>query len=355
MPRFPSVLMASFALALVAAAPPAGAQGSPIKPSEAQPAPSTKGDKSGVVLIEHAGRVLGLGMILNGDGRVLTALSRVSAASQGQLFVRYADGALVLVRIGHADKDRDLALLVPKLLRSRKGVQASRSGTPSPGVKLVGFSNAPNRVVLELQHSVKRSFQSAGRRVIEVTPTPKALDLGGPLLDVHGQAVAITVSGCLGPPAPQAGASSGARTEGSAPAKPVTPAPPSPCDADPVGIPVTELRAFLRELPSAAALMPAWLGIEGVSADTGHVRGIRIGRIEPKSPAAALGLKANTETTPGDVLVAVAGKPVPTPDALQAELTIRAPGSRVELLIFGDDGFKVVPVRLAERPAAPAP
>ena len=57
-----------------------------------------------MVLVEQAGRVAALGVVLNGDGRILTALSRVTP---GQLFVRYANGTLETARIGHSDPARD--------------------------------------------------------------------------------------------------------------------------------------------------------------------------------------------------------------------------------------------------------
>ncbi|HEY8942967.1 MAG TPA: PDZ domain-containing protein [Polyangiaceae bacterium] len=331
-------------------ASPAGAAPKPAAPAAPaqQPAPAAPGqtlapaERAGVVLVEHAGRVIGLGTVLNADGRIITSFSRIASAQQGPLFVRYSDGALVQARVGHSDKDRDLALLVPRTLHSRAGIQASRAGLPAPGTPLSGFSIAPNRAVTRATHQVKSSMQSAGRRVLDVTPVPKALDLGGPLLDARGQAFAIAVSGCLGPPGakPVVGAAAAAPT-------------PPGCTAEPIGMPVAEIRTFLRELPPDAVAVPAWLGIEGTGEDTGTVRGIRITGIEPKSPAATLGLQVTTEAAMGELLVAVAGQPVTSVEALRAELSRHAPGQRVELLLYGKNGYRIAAARLAERPASP--
>lgn len=295
-------------------------------------------ERQGVVLVEHAGRVIALGTVLQADGRILTAFSRVARASQGQLFVRYADGKRWLARIGHSDPGRDLALLVPKVLHSRHGIRASL-GEPAAGAALSSFSVGVNRTLARAGLTLKGNRQAPLSRVLEIVPSPNPVDWGGPLLDVQGQAVAVTVSGCFVPPAPAEAGSSGG-----------SPDTLSNCTASPVGMPVSEVRAFLRGLPASAEPDRAWLGIDGVSADTGRVRGIRIGSIEPRSPAASLGLLASSATVPGDLLVGVAGRPVPTPDVLQTELETLAPGTRVELLIYGKDGYRVVPVRLAERP-----
>jgi S1-C subfamily serine protease len=93
------------------------------------------------------------------------------------------------------------------------------------------------------------------------------------------------------------------------------------------------------------------LGIGGLSADTGLVRGLVVTSVEPKTPAATLGLRVGTDPSNADLLVAVAGTPVPNEEALRNELVRHAAGDRVELLVFGKDGYRVLATRLA----APAP
>lgn len=306
-------------------------------------------ERTGVVTVEQAGRVLGLGTVLGGDGRVLTAASRLSEKA-GPLLVRYADGKTREARLGHADRDRDLALLVPKTLAVHKGVKASASAAPISGTSLRTFTLAGARSLSPTEFTVKSLEQSGRQLLIALDPVAKASDLGAPLFDARGRAVGILVSGCSVTPSSSPPLEATATATGTATATPASKPKADSCARPPAGLPVSTVRAFLRALPPEAQASGPWLGIDGVSTDTGVVRGIRIGTIEPKSPAAALPLQYSTDSTPGDVLVAVAGQPVPTPDALTRVLTRHAPGDRVELLVLTKDGYHTHSVRLAERP-----
>lgn len=317
-----------------AAASGASAPRAAVGPSLAQPPPRQEpqaptADTSRVVLVEQAGRAVALGTLLHGDGRVLTALSRVGGPNP--LFVRYANGAIEPARIGHSDPGKDLALLVPKVARSRDGVKAARAQQAPQVANLSGFTLSANRSVTPTQYATTLATRSPGHTLLELTPAPKPADLGGPLLDAQGQALAVAISGCAG-----AATSTG-------------------CAAAPVGLPVAQVRAFLRDLPPQADLAVPWLGIQGVAADTGVARGIRIASVDPGSPAAALGLRAGADPAGSDIVVAVGGTPVPNPEALRATLARHSSRERVVLLVFGKDGYRSVPVRLAEKPATPAP
>jgi hypothetical protein len=276
-------------------------------------------------LVEQAGRVAALGLVLNGDGRVLTSLSRISP---GQLFVRYGTGVLENVRIGHSDASRDLALLVPKTARVQKGLKAAEGPLPQGSAKLVGFTLAPNRSLNVAPQTLQGLAEVNGHAVLKLGTQPKPNELGGPLLDERGDAAAIVVSGC-------AAGSSG-------------------CTSQPVALPVSEVRAFLRARPASSGFQLPRLGIAGKAADTGVVRGLLITSVEAQTPAATLGLRASEDPEAADVLVAVSGTPVVTEDALRAVLARHVPGDRVELLVFSKDTYRNLTTRLGA-PAQPAP
>ncbi|HET9930347.1 MAG TPA: PDZ domain-containing protein [Polyangiaceae bacterium] len=282
-------------------------------------------DKSGIVLVERAGQVVALGAVLNGDGRVLTSLSRLGT---GQLFVRYTNGNAETVRIGHSDASRDLALLVPKTAKNQKGVKAADGPLPQGSAKLTGFALGPNRNLTPQPQTLQGLSELNGHAVLKLGTVPKPAELGAPLLDERGDAAAIVVSGCA------------AGTAG--------------CTAPPVALPVSEVRAFLRTRPASAGFQLPRLGIVGRSADNGVVRGLWITSVDPQSPASALGLNANDNPEVADVLVAIGGNPVPTEDALRGILARHAPGDRLDLLVFGKGAYRTLNVRLGP-PAAPSP
>ena len=109
-------------------------------------------------------------MVLNGDGRILTALSRVTP---GQLFVRYANGTLETARVGHSDPVRDLALLVPKTARWQKGLPAARDGLASPTSTVVGFSLGANRALSSSPQALTGTAELAGHTVLKLSSAPK--------------------------------------------------------------------------------------------------------------------------------------------------------------------------------------
>ncbi len=295
----------------------------------ATPAPVAP-DKSGIVLVEQAGRVVALGSVLQGDGRIVTSMSRLTP---GQLFVRYANGSLEPARVGHSDATRDLALLVPKTARWQKGLKAGGQ-LPAGGAKLTGFALNANRALTANEQALQGLAEVNGHPVLKLGQLPKANELGAPLLDEHGDTAAVVVSGC------SAGVT---------------------CTQPPVALPVSEVKAFLRERPASAGFQLPRLGLAGQAADTGVVRGLSLTSVEPQSPAASLNLRAGADPTQADLLVALAGTPVATEAALRTELSRHASGDRVDLLIYGKDGYRMVPVRLGasvasavSSPVAPA-
>lgn len=289
--------------------------------------------------MEQGGRAVALGTLLNGDGRVLTALSRLTRLNTGlPLFIRYEGGRLEAARVGSSDATRDLALLVPSTARVRVGVKASRSPQPLKHEPLHSFTLQPDRSLLPFQQTLGAQ---RGSGLTELGAPSKAGDAGGPLLTAGGEAVAILVGGCAGTQLQAA------------------------CQSPPVALPVTEVRAFLRELPAAAALSVPWLGARGRAArpsDRGLVPGVLVIRIEPGSPAANAGVVAyapdrsrgqTARSTRPDVIVAVSGEPTPNPDALRGALSSYAPGERIELLLF-NGRYRVQPLRLAAPPGPKA-
>jgi serine protease Do len=109
-----------------------------------------------------------------------------------------------------------------------------------------------------------------------------------------------------------------------------------------LGAPVSAIRTFLTQSPAAP-----WLGIRGEPEPDGSVHGVRVLAVAPSSPAEKAVLK------PEDVIVAVDGKPIDTPEALSDVIGRHAAGDAVKLLVFSDEKFREVVVALRGAPQAP--
>ena len=299
--------------------------------------------RRGVVAIERNGVPIAIGTVLGGDGRILTALSGLGGGDGAD--VRYADGTLVHTKVGHSDRGSDLALLVPQAGKWVDGLSASEASASTTDVRAVlpfhGERLAPIEAGFKgLTEAHTREGDALGRMfdiALKAPPIP-----GAPLLDSTGSVVAVLVRACKGP-APEASSDSpwaawAGQSQGGAKAPVCTPVV--------VGAPVTAIRAFLQKAPATAVAPAPFLGVRGEGDTTGTAHGVRVTAVAPSSPADKSGLKAT------DVIVAVDGTPVETPETLSAAISKHAVGDTVKLLVLGDQKFHEVAVVLH---AAPAP
>jgi len=358
-----SVLSASLALACVAlpalaqttkpaALPPLPAQGAPAA-TTAAPATATNSPAlptpaqlyehvtRGIVAIEHNGVPTAIGTVLGGDGRILTALSGLGGSEGAD--VRYADGTTVHAKVGHSDRDNDLALLVPQAGRWTDGLSASETDPAHTALRAMLPSRGKNLAPAEA--GVKGRVDAHAR---DGAPLLQMLDIdlkgppiaGAPLLDSTGGVVGVLVRACKG--GPQAQVDSPWAGWGGAPQ---VAAKTAACAPVVLGAPVTAIRSFLAKTPATAVAPAPWLGIRGEAQTEGSTRGVRLTAVAPQSPADKGGLKAAADT-----IVAVDGQPVDSPDGLAAAIGKHAPGDTVRLLVFSGDKFREVPVTLRTAP-----
>jgi len=319
------------------AAPPAAAVAAPALPT---PQELYEHVRRGVVAIERNGVPLAIGTVLGGDGRILTALSGLGGAEGAD--VRYADGTSVHAKVGHADKDADLALLVPQAGKWTDGLTASeadptrsslRAMLPGKGAHLgpaeaavKGRTDAHARDGLPLLQMLDIDLKGA--------PIP-----GAPLLDSTGNVVGVLVRACKG--TLQATADSPWAAWGNAPQAPVKAA----CTPVVLGEPVTAIRSFLSKTPATAVAPAPWLGIRGETETQGATRGVRLTAVAPQSPADKAGLKPST-----DIIVAVDGHPIDSTEKLADAVGRHAPGDTVKFLVLGEGKFREAAVTLRAAP-----
>jgi serine protease Do len=304
---------------------------STIQPPSHDDAGETPLDRAreGVALLERSGKVIGMGTVLAGDGRILSALSPLGRGNN--IDARFADGSVTRVKVGHTDRAWDLALLVPQNGRWKKGLKASRADPEKVGSKasafsvLGGKSVAPARTILKGERTLIGGDDELLKDALEVASRFKSIDLGSPVVDEKGDVIAMIARACA-------------------------PIPDQPCAQVPYGVPVTAIKAFLRTAPASAVPPAPWLGIQGTADEAGPVKGVRVLGVHPKSPAAAAGLKGGSDRQAADTVVAVDGAPVTTPEALSDAINKHAVGDSVQLLLFGAGKFREVTLTLRPAP-----
>jgi serine protease Do len=302
----------------------------------------------GVVALERNGIPMAVGTVLSGDGRVLTALSGLNGSDGAD--VRYADGTVVHAKVGRSDRAADLALLVPASLKWTEGLAASESDPTGQDLRAM-IPGVPGKVTNLRTHlgpavaAVKGQIDAHARDGaallhmldVDLKGVPVA---GAPLLDSSGGVVGVLVRACKGAapatPAPEE------PTGTWYPTQPPPAAPASACKPVVVGAPVASIRNFLNQ---AAATPAPWLGIRGESERSGSVRGVRVVAVAPSSPAEKAALKPSS-----DVIAAVDGHPIDSPEKLGELIGKHAPGDSVKLLVYSGDSFHEVTVVLRAAP-----
>jgi serine protease Do len=303
-------------------------KGAPGKADKKEPTAEERATR-GVVSLERAGQVLGLGAVLAGDGRILTALSPLGAGND--LEARFADGTTVRVKLGHHDRMWDLALLVPQTGKWPEGVTASSRDPVRPDAAIHSFTlskgkPAPTAMALRSHRTLIGGDDKPLENAIEVGSRVTPSDLGSPLIDEDGRVVGVLGRGC-------------APTEG------------RPCTPVAFGVPMAAIKNFLKTVPSTAVAPPAWLGIQGVSETGAVAKGVRILVVSPESPADEARLKGGDKSV-SDTILAVGGVPVTSPEQLSEVIRTHAVGEKVPLVLFGQGKYKTATVVLRAAPEA---
>lgn len=324
------------------------------QPSQAAPTPQQLFEhvRKGLVVLEKNGLPVAIGTVLGSDGRILTALSGLGGGDGAD--VLYSDGTTVHARLGQSDRGTDLALLVPQAQAGKwDGLSAStvdpatapiRAMVPTKGARL-----APAEADVKGKAEAHSHDGQPLQQMLDVA-VKGPLFAGAPLLDASGDVVAVLVKACKGAATAAQAGNDAWGAWGNAP----QPAPKAAaCSPVVVAAPVAAIRSFLMSPPAAAAAPVAapaaapapWLGIRGEPQAAGSVHGVHVLAIAPQSPAEASGLKPSS-----DVIAAVDGESVDSPQKLAELIGKHAVGDTVKLLVFGQGKFREVPVVLRAAP-----
>ncbi|HEX4512122.1 MAG TPA: S1C family serine protease, partial [Polyangiaceae bacterium] len=280
-----------------------------------------------LVTVEVAGRATGIGVVLEGDGRMVTSLTAVGPGDLAD--VRYSDGHVVHTRAGHKDAVLDLALLVPLSGRYTTGLLASEQDPMTVELRTASLAaGRPSLVSTKLKVRVDAHAHDgtslSGAWELDRTPPS-----GAPLLDPDGRVLGVGGHACRNP---SADAGAGHATAAA-------------CSDVTVVIPILSIRMFLARTPSNAVSPAPWLGINGTPDVINGIRGVRVQAVAPRSPAERGGLH-----TTSDMIVVADGQPLDTPERLAEIVSKHAVGDTLKLSVFAAGHYREVDVTLQASP-----
>lgn len=321
-------LAAPVAAAATDAAPHAAPATAPIANAPvATPSAATR-ERDGLVEVRTQNKTVALGVVLDGDGRIVTSLSAIGRGIG--LTVRYADGSVAPLRVVHVDRGWDLALVSPSDQRWTKGLLASKRDPGKDALKLRILRLDANRKLkvgeLATPHRENLTGGDAAllSQAMTFSPTLLAADIGAPVVDDSGDVVGVVTQACL-------------------------PTTLDRCVPILFAVPTNELKRFVRDGATTANTPLPWLGITVVSESSSAVPATRIVAVGPNSPASALGLRAGKQ---GDLLLAVDGTPVGSPKDFGEVLHRHRAFDRVNLLLLAEGRYREVRVTLGRYPEA---
>jgi S1-C subfamily serine protease len=280
-------------------------------------------------------RGTGSGFVWDERGHIVTNFHVIQGASGAR--VTLADQSEWKAELVGIFPDRDLAVLRIAAPRDKlKPIPIGTSRDLQVGQKVYAIGNPfgldqtlTTGIVSALNREIESVTQRKIRGVIQTDAAINPGNSGGPLLDSAGRLIGVNTA-IYSP----TGASAGIG----------------------FAIPVDEVNRVVPRLIRDGRIVRPALGIQAappqVHAALRLPRGVAIVGVVPGSPAAAAGLQAyrrsrTGEIIPGDIITAIAGRPVANTDELLEALEQHQPGETVTLALLRAGRTMEVQVRLA--------
>jgi len=297
-----------------------------LKQSQSEQSPSQPGQGGGA----------GSGFIISSDGYLLTNFH--VAGAQKSVGVVLADGRQTTAQVVGGDAATDTCLCrLPGAMPSLPSVEIGNSDALRPGQLVIGIGNPLgyfNSVATGVVSALGRSLRSqSGRMIDNIIQTDVALNpgnSGGPLINNSCQVVGINTAIIMG-------------AQGLS-----------------FAVPSNTATWVVSQLMQHGRVIRAYLGIGcstmPVSPSIAKRLGIKhqtivlVNHLDPAGPAAQSGLR------PGDVILSLDGKPVPSMDTLFSICSKRKPGETVILTVIrASEEVRNFPVKLEETKEEVAP
>ncbi|HSN05388.1 MAG TPA: trypsin-like peptidase domain-containing protein [Nitrospira sp.] len=275
----------------------------------------------------------GSGFVWNKQGHIVTNFHVIYGADS--IKVTLADRSEHQAKVVGADPDHDLAVLqiqVPEGVLEPLAVGTSHD--LRVGQKVLAIGNPfglDHTLTTGVVSALGRTIKSMSNRTIEgVVQTDAAINpgnSGGPLLDSSGRLIGVNTQ-IVSPSGAYAGIG--------------------------FAVPVDTVNRIVPELIKHGKLIRPGLGVSLVPdamAKRWGIKGVIIGKVARGGPADAAGLKGARQTSSGrielgDIIVAVAGKPVATIDDLMDVMEARKVGEQVTVDILRGNKRQSVSVTL---------
>jgi S1-C subfamily serine protease len=258
----------------------------------------------------------GTGVVLSSDGFVLTSNHVISGGTQISA-VDVGNGRTFTANVVGFDRSHDIALLKLRNASNLKKITVGSSAAVKVGDGVVAVGNAggeggtpkaaAGKVTALNQTIVATESDGQGSRrltgMIQVNADIKPGDSGGPLVNRSGQLIGINTAAASEEQAQSSGA------EGYA-------------------VPSDTAMSIARQIQNGKASDTVHIGqtaLLGVSVSDGKGRGAAVTGVVAGGPAQDAGLRT------GDVISAVDGKSVDSPDELTAILDKHEPGDQVRV------------------------
>ncbi len=269
---------------------------------------------------------LGSGVVINGNGVILTNDHVVSGASK--IIATTKSGQEYECEVVGSDRDNDVAVL--RVKGSRGNLPMLPMGNSSDiliGETVIAIGNPfglSNTVTAGVVSALGRTVpeENTQRVFTDFIQTDASINpgnSGGPLVNVDGQLIGINTA--------IVGGASGIG----------------------FAIPIDRAKRIVEDILHFGSVRPAWIGVRGRTATSrlgseGKPLGFRVTSIEAGSPAARAGIEKN------DVITEAGGRAVASKNDFDTALSSVVPGQLIPLSIKTGNSSKKISLRTAEPP-----
>jgi len=279
---------------------------------------------------------LGSGFVIDKDGTILTNRHVIEGADK--VVVSLTDGRKYDAKVLGQDERTDTALLKiePRQPLTTIGLGNSDDTEVGEWVMAIGnpFGLGGNSVTVGVVSYKGRPLDLSRRSTpIEMLQTDASINpgnSGGPLLNSKGEAIGINTLIITQGVEQSAGVG--------------------------FAVPINEAKSILSQLKTKGHVVRGWLGVQVQAIDEDmaqslklkDTKGALVADVTSGSPAEKAGLK------PGDVVIALDGKPIDNGSELSRTIASKAPGASMTVEVVRDGARKSMPVTLGTFPDAAA-